>query len=207
MAPSSQFQIRILPYGPQDAGPGGFRAYAESPAKQGRRDRDVRRTAHNTNECTERARAHLHFGCRGCMQGCGSAQQRKEGSKKNKRIEGKSKFTGPSTGCPLGRLTSRGPTGNARKETARKGTGVQSALSTHDALHARTHSHESTSRGPPRPPPPPGTSRCGPGSGSWTCRSASAAGASSARTTSTARGHGPTRSGATRASPPRSAAR
>ena len=46
----SQFHIRILLNGPQDARPGEFRfAYAESPAKR-RRDRDVRDTAHNPNE-------------------------------------------------------------------------------------------------------------------------------------------------------------
>ena len=50
MASLSQFHIRILLNGPQDARPGKFRfAYAESPAKQ-RRDRDVRDTAHNPNE-------------------------------------------------------------------------------------------------------------------------------------------------------------
>ena len=50
MVPLSQFHIRILPNGPQDARPGKFRfAYAESPATQ-RHDRDMRGIAHNPNE-------------------------------------------------------------------------------------------------------------------------------------------------------------
>ena len=50
MASLSQFHIRILLNGPQDARPGKIRfAYAESPAKQ-RRDRDMPDTAHNPNE-------------------------------------------------------------------------------------------------------------------------------------------------------------
>ena len=50
MAPLSQFYIRILLNGPQDARPEKNRfAYAESPAKQ-RHDRDLPYTAHNPNE-------------------------------------------------------------------------------------------------------------------------------------------------------------
>ena len=50
MAPLSQFHIRILLNGPQDARPGKNRfAYAESPAKQ-RHDRELPDTAHNPNE-------------------------------------------------------------------------------------------------------------------------------------------------------------
>ena len=50
MTSLSQFHIRILLNGPQDARPGKNRfAYAESPAKQ-RRDRDLPDTAHNPNE-------------------------------------------------------------------------------------------------------------------------------------------------------------
>ena len=50
MASLSQFYIRILLNGPQDARPGKNRfAYAESPAKQ-RHDRDLPDTAHNPNE-------------------------------------------------------------------------------------------------------------------------------------------------------------
>ena len=50
MPPLSQFYIRILLNGPQDARPGKNRfAYAESPAKQ-RHDRELPDTAHNSNE-------------------------------------------------------------------------------------------------------------------------------------------------------------
>ena len=50
MAPLSQFHIRILLNGPQDARPGKFRfGYAESPAEQPR-NRELPDTAHNPNE-------------------------------------------------------------------------------------------------------------------------------------------------------------
>ena len=50
MTSLSQFYIRILLDGPQDARPGENRfAYAESPAKQ-RHDRELPDTAHNPNE-------------------------------------------------------------------------------------------------------------------------------------------------------------